>query len=267
MLTELYKSGSHQCFGFYLDIRHGINANQFLIVDDGHAALLDPGGDLVYSQIHEHLKAQPSVDTLDFVIASHQDPDIVSSIGRWATVSDCTILVPGVWERFIPHFCRPTKISDLESRLVGIPDQGAVIRLGNAELLALPAHFLHSEGNIQIYDGEAKILFSGDLGGSVSEGHPDGLPVDDFQAIAPALERFNRRLMGSNRVCRWWATMVRELDVEWIVPQHGPSFRGKRMVEQFIDWVEQLDCGIDLMSQTNYQVPRSWSGVPLIQKP
>ncbi|MFO1383773.1 MAG: hypothetical protein U1E91_02210 [Moraxella sp.] len=33
--------------------------------------------------------------------------------------------------------------------------------------------------------------------------------------------------MVSNKVTRFWADAVRQLDVEMIVPQHGKSFVGK----------------------------------------
>ena len=78
-----------------------------------------------------------------------------------------------------------------------------------------------------------------------------------FEAEKPALEQFNKRLMGSNKICRYWANMVRELDVEWIIPQHGPSYKGKEMVGKFLDWIENLECGMDLFTQESYRVPRS----------
>jgi flavorubredoxin len=49
--------------------------------------------------------------------------------------------------------------------------------------------------------------------------------------------------------------MIRQLDVEWIVPQHGASFKGKEMVNKFLDWLEALECGTDLMTEADYQVP------------
>ena len=42
---------------------------------------------------------------------------------------------------------------------------------GNGKLMALPAHFLHSSGNHQIYDPESRILYSGDLGASVGHSY------------------------------------------------------------------------------------------------
>ncbi len=40
-----------------------------------------------------------------------------------------------------------------------------------------------------------------------------------------------------------------------IVPQHGAIFKGKEMVERFINWVESLQVGVDLLTQEKYRVP------------
>jgi flavorubredoxin len=51
--------------------------------------------------------------------------------------------------------------------------------------------------------------------------------------------------------------MTRTLDIERIVPQHGAMFEGKAMVNQFIDWVAQLKCGVDLSDEKDwYQIPQ-----------
>jgi len=57
-----------------------------------------------------------------------------------------------------------------------------------------------------------------------------------------------------------WANMVRKLDLEWIIPQHGRPFKGKPVITKFIDWIERLQCGLDLMTQDNYQIPCSTTG-------
>ncbi len=62
--------------------------------------------------------------------------------------------------------------------------------------------------------------------------------------------------MCSNRVIRLWVKMVREIDIEMIVPQHGSPFVGKEMVAQFLSWIENLQCGIDLIDETVFSCPR-----------
>jgi flavorubredoxin len=39
-----------------------------------------------------------------------------------------------------------------------------------------------------------------------------------------------------------------------LVPQHGAPMAGAA-VHQFIEWVEQLACGIDLMGESDYRLP------------
>ena len=68
------------------------------------------------------------------------------------------------------------------------------------------------------------------------------------------MEAFHRRYMNSNSVCRYWANMVGDMDIDMIVPQHGRAFRGAA-VGELIGWIRELECGIDLMSQADYRVP------------
>jgi len=257
MTIELYNDGDHKCFS-YEDIvgSHGVQSNQFLVVDDGHAALIDPGGDLTYPDLYQHLSQEITVKDLDYVIASHQDPDIVSSLSHWIAGTECKIVIPEVWERFIPHLCRSAKVKEMEKRLVAIPDGGKALPVGNALLVAIPAHYLHSEGNFQFYDPTSKILFSGDLGASFADKEDLSDPVTDFANHIPYMLGFHRRFMGSNKILRLWVSMVRQLDLEWVVPQHGRSFKGKEIIDEFLNWLEELQCGIDLMSQDDYQLPK-----------
>lgn len=68
------------------------------------------------------------------------------------------------------------------------------------------------------------------------------------------MEAFHRRYMVSNKILRLWARMVRDLPIEMIVPQHGAPLRGPA-VGEFIDWIEGLRVGVDLMNENDYAVP------------
>lgn len=257
MTIELYNDGNHKCFSYENIVgSHGVQSNQFLVVDDGHAALIDPGGDLTYAGLYEHLSQETTVKDLDYVIASHQDPDIVSSLSHWIAGTECKIVIPKVWERFIPHLCRSAKVKEMKKRLVGIPDEGKALPIGNSLLVALPAHYLHSEGNFQFYDPLSKVLFSGDLGASFVDKENLSDPVTDFPNHIPFMVDFHRRFMGSRKILRLWVNMVRELDIEWIVPQHGRSFKGREIIDEFLNWLDELECGIDLMTQDDYRLPK-----------
>jgi len=103
-----------------------------------------------------------------------------------------------------------------------------------------------------VYDPRSKILFSGDLGASLGQ---DYVYVEDFKAHIKYMEGFHRRYIASGKVLKLWVNMVKDLDIEMIAPQHGAVFKGRDMVERFLEWVSSLECGVDLMSEKNYTIP------------
>ena len=257
MAVELFNDGKHIVHAFYdlVDEKTSgaVQCNQFLIVDNGHGALIDPGGTMTYTGLLMDMQKYFSSKDLDYIFASHPDPDIIASVNKWFVASHCKVLISSLWTRFVPHF---TTGKDVSERIIGIPDPGVQITLGQCKVLALPAHFMHAEGNFQFYDPVSKILFSGDLGASIVPTAGAGNPVTDFDSHVQYMEGFHKRYIVSGKVCKYWANMVRQLDIEQIVPQHGNRFVGKDAVNKFINWIERLECGVDLMTQDHYTLPR-----------
>ncbi|MBI5607491.1 MAG: FprA family A-type flavoprotein [Deltaproteobacteria bacterium] len=225
-----------------------VQANQHLIIHENSAILLDPGGHKVYSKVLGETFAQLGRAKLEHLFFSHQDPDIVAAANGWLMTTDATGWAPSLWIRFIPHFGLDNLVAD---RLKPIPDNGMILNLAGCDLMFIPAHFLHSPGNLQVYDPVSKILYSGDLGASLGMDYQE---VPDFDAHLKYMEGFHKRYMTSNRAMHAWAGMVRELDIEIIAPQHGALFRGRGMVQRFIDWCDELTCGVDLLPE-QYTLP------------
>ncbi|AZS51372.1 FprA family A-type flavoprotein [Entomomonas moraniae] len=253
----LFDNGTHKCVCFdSLVTGGGVQSNQFVIIDNDQTILLDPGGDLTYTTLTLEIAKHLSLKSLTYIFASHQDPDIVASLDKWLLHTNAKVICSALWARFLPHLVA-TYLSNSHGvktyeRIIQLPDPGDFIKLGNCKLMAIPAHFLHSEGNFQIYDPVSKILFSGDLGASIVD---DANPVTNFEEHLPNMLGFHQRYMISNKINRYWANMIRGLDIEMMVPQHGRPFKGKQMVNQFINWFENLHCGVDLMTQQNYTLP------------
>jgi len=259
MAIELYNDGRHACLMFndLVDDEksYAVQANQFLIVTDGEGALIDPAGNMTYNALIMAMQRFFPFKNLKYLFASHQDPDIIASLNKWLMSTECVLYVSTLWERFVPHFCT---LPRWDGRIVGIPDRGMVVAIKDANIHCVPAHFLHAEGNFHFYDARSKILFCGDMGASLV--HHDEIvepisSVEEFKAHIPRMTGFHQRYMVSNKACRLWANMIRRVDVEMLVPQHGRWFKGKPVVSAFLDWIENLQCGIDLFDQSNYQFP------------
>ncbi len=245
----LFDDGRHKNV-VYEDLCEGqmVQANQHLIVADGEALILDPGGHKVYTKLMAQMAAHASPSRLKHLFFSHQDPDIIAAANGWLMMTDAIAHLPAVWMRFLPHF----GVDDLVfKRVRPIPDPGETLTLGTTTLKLIPAHFLHSPGNFQVWDPAARILYSGDLGASLGAPY---MEVPDFDAHIQYMDGFHRRYMPSTLVIRAWAKMARTLDIEIIAPQHGAVMRGKPMVARFIDWIAQLPCGPDFMAG-NFVVP------------
>lgn len=222
---------------------HAVQANQHLVIDNASGCILDPGGHKVYSKVMSATTGLLGKAKLDSIFLSHQDPDIVAAVNGWLMTTDATAYISSLWTRFVAHFGVDALVI---SRMLPIPDEGMELKVGSCTLKVIPAHFLHSPGNFQLYDPVSKILYSGDLGASIG---PEYREVPDFDAHLPSMAGFHRRYMAGNRFMRLWAASARALDIETIAPQHGALFKGKAMVERFISWAETVQCGVDIADE------------------
>jgi flavorubredoxin len=252
--VELYRDKNHACIMFtdLMDSdEQAVQSNQFLIVDNGDGAIIDPGGNQAFNELLMALSRHFTPQHLQYILASHADPDIIASLDRWLTTTPAKLVISRIWERFAPHF---TKAGKTANRVVGVPDMGGRLPLGKSELWVLPAHFMHAEGNFHFYDPVSKILFTGDLGVSLGNGVEAQTIVTDLIGHIPKMEGFHKRYMVSNKILRLWVTMARQLDISMLVPQHGAPLKGAA-IAQFFNWIENLYCGVDLFDQRHYQLP------------
>lgn len=214
-----------------------IDTNQYLIQNNGRGLLLDPGGVENFSIVAAEFSKYFDLANVEAVFASHQDPDVISSLSLWIqTNPELIVYVPKIWVSFITHF--GVRIENMRP----IPDEGGLITLGGHDLEVVPAHYLHSSGNLHIYDPQAKIFFSGDIGAALLPDDYTDLFVTDFDQHINYMEYFHRRWMPSNTAKMKWIAQVRKRDVDMLCPQHGAIFKGED-VDRFLTWFENLDLG------------------------
>ena len=247
MLTqEIFNSRSHQWFVFGRDPEKPqkiIDTNQYMVITENRALLMDPGGIELFSPMLASIVKQVPIERITDLFASHQDPDIISSIGLWdQALNNATLHASWLWEGFIRHF-------GMENiKYSPIPDEGYSLKLDQTSLEFIPAHYLHSSANFNVYDSEAKILMSGDIGAALEK--PDApLEVTDFDEHIPKMEMFHQRWMPSNTAKMNWINRVRQLDIDMLCPQHGRIFKGDD-VKRFLDWFETIEVGSAVKTQT-----------------
>lgn len=213
-----------------------IDTNQYMVISGQQAILLDPGGIELFAPMISSVVKHIPLEQITHLFASHQDPDIISSLGLWDQVlPDATLHSPWLWEGFIRHFGMNNIKYD------AIPDEGRELNLAGLSLQFIPAHYLHSSGNFHVYDPVAKILFSGDIGAAL-EPAESPMFVEDFDEHVPKMKMFHERWMPSNTAKNEWISRIRKLDIDMMLPQHGRIFKGDD-VQRFLDWFEQLQVG------------------------
>ncbi|MFQ3619350.1 MAG: MBL fold metallo-hydrolase [Spirochaetales bacterium] len=217
-----------------------VQTNQYLIIHKGKGILVDPGGVHLFARVVSAVSRFISLESIEHILFSHQDPDVSSGIALWMGVTKARIYISNLWLRFLPHF----GIVD-NSRIVGLEGLGGKLPV-DFPLLALPAHFLHSTGNYSFYDQESKTLFSGDIGAAVFPRGGQYVFVQDFDSHVKYMSDFHRRYMGSSKVLKKWVQSVASLPIEYIAPQHGAIFP-QPQAKQFLDWLITLECGIDIL--------------------
>lgn len=248
-MITLFESDTHRSYLFD-DLSSGsmVQANQHIIAHGDEAMILDPGGHKVHSALFAEISSAVPMRNLKHIFFSHQDPDIIAAANAWLMMTDAQAYLSALWMRFIPHF----GVDELViSRIHPVPDEGMNINVGGVDLKVIPSHFLHSAGNFQIYDPASKILYSGDLGASLGN---DYAVVEDFDNHVQYMKGFHQRYMPTNKALKMWARMARSLDIEMIAPQHGAMFASRATSQRFIDWLDDLPCGVDLMGDA-FTVP------------
>ncbi|MGK0288816.1 MAG: flavorubredoxin [bacterium] len=239
--TTIFENGSHKWVVLHGDQNrpsHIIDSNEYIISHRDDVLLLDPGGIGIFPSVFATLNEIVSIDKVNKIFASHQDPDIISSLDLWTQViPNLELYASALWETYLPH------LGGTNLHYNPIPDEGMHIDLNGIKLTAVPAHFMHSCANFHLYDEEAKILFSGDTGATIEASPVNQIFVDNFQEHTQKMELFHTRWFPSNTHKNQWCEEVTHLKIDMLCPQHGMIFRGDD-VKRFIDWLYHLKVGI-----------------------
>jgi flavorubredoxin len=238
-VSELWNDGRRRWVVVARDpdrLDHLIDTNEYAMATADQIVLTDPGGFEIFPMVFAAIAGELDVQKIAHIFASHQDPDVISSLSLWLLFNpQIKCHLSWLWQTFVPHFGGGPEVFQ------PIPDEGRTLSVGNVNLELVPAHYLHSSGNFHLYDRDARLLFSGDVGAAqLPPG--SGLFVSDFDSHIKLAEGFHRRWMGSNDARRDWCERAAAMAIELLCPQHGAIYRGKD-VERFINWFAELEVG------------------------
>ena len=118
----IYENGDHRWLAIVRDPdRPGylIDTNEYLVSVGEDAILLDPGGSEIFPSVFSALCAEYDPRRISKIFASHQDPDIISSLSMWMEFNpDIKCHISWLWAGFVPHF------GGTGDTFIPIPDPG-----------------------------------------------------------------------------------------------------------------------------------------------
>lgn len=253
--SPVFEAGTHRWWVLYDQEEHRvIDSNVYVVESNGQSAILDPGGFEIFPQVLAAVAEVVPPTSIVKAFVSHQDPDIASSLPLWNVCNDKVQWhIPNLWEGFIRHY------GALDAEMIGIPDEGGEAVVGGLKLEFIPAHYLHASANFHLYDQDAKVLFSGDVGAALLPpghsiwvgGHEGAQSAKAFSDHIQHAKYFHQRWMPSNAAKKDWIERVRHLDIDYLCPQHGAIYAGDN-VKRFLDWFDGLTVGTVINRQEEF---------------
>lgn len=239
-ISVIYENGAHKWLAVSRDPERPdylIDTNEYLITDGDVALLTDPGGSEIFPAVFSAICEEFDPARITHLFASHQDPDIVSSLALWLEFNrDIKCYLSWLWGSFVPHF------GGNGETFIAIPDEGMQMQIGKIVLDAMPAHYLHSSGNFHVYDRKAGILFSGDVGAALLPADANDLFVKNFDQHIAHAKGFHQRWMGSKDAVLDWCERASKMQIDMLCPQHGAIYQGENVM-RFINWFAELEVG------------------------
>ncbi len=246
----LFDKGNHKVY--WVGTQTGgdeIECNSYLILDGEEGYLLEPGGFDRFGPVFKKICRLISPKSITHLFFSHQDPDICASFPSWTKWNeDVKLVVSTLWTRFMLHY----ESRDLSGKahtlnFLKVPDEGISVPLKDGSRLeCISAPYLHSPGNILVFDTVSGFLFTGDVGAAMYKDSSFRLVIDDWTTHTQNMQGFHQRYMSSGRAVAGMNRKLEKLPITAILPQHGCIFRGDE-VSRFMQWLGRLPVGADYL--------------------
>ncbi len=203
-------------------VPEGMSYNSYLILDE-KVAIMDTSDSRTMEQWKADLAAALNGRQPDYLVVHHLEPDHASGIGQVAALyPTLKIVCSAKAAQIMPlYFTDPS----LAERVISVKE-GDKLSLGKHELSFVMAPMVHWPEVMMSYDATDKVLFAADAFGKF--GVIDADP-DDWACEA---RRYYFNICGKyggpvTTVLKKAST----LDIEQILPLHGPILKGEKMAE------------------------------------
>ncbi|MCA9546464.1 MAG: diguanylate cyclase [Myxococcales bacterium] len=222
-------------------------AHAYLVDGPQGAALIDPGSVLTWPVTRAKIAAVMPLSRVRWVVAQHQDPDVVGA------VRDLAQDLPGPLT-LVSHWRVHTIVKSYGAGLPEwrIEEHDWQLDLGGRMLRFVFTPYAHFPGAFTTFDEATGTLFTSDIFGAFTEGFQLYAQGEDYFDQA---QPFHEHYMPSREVLLHAIEQFRKLPVARIAPQHGSIIEGP-LVPYMYQRLSGLDCGLYLMTKTGREIMR-----------
>jgi len=224
------KDWNRTMFDALIPLPQGTTYNAYLVKGKEKTVLIDTVNPGFEKELGGKIGQVTDLADLDHVVMNHAEPDHAGLIPYIIKVSKEASLIT------TEKGAKMAKIyyNVPEERIKTVKD-GDIIELGGKTLRFIEAPWLHWPETMFTYLINNKILFSCDFFGSHTA---FGLYDKDVEEIIPLAKRyFGEIMMPFKNMGRKALEKVKELEIEFIAPSHGPVYKNpERILEAYRKW-------------------------------
>jgi len=224
------KDWNRTMFDALIPLPQGTTYNAYLVKGKEKTVLIDTVNPGFEKELGEKIGQVIDLADLDYVVMNHAEPDHAGSIPYIIKVSkEASLITTEKGAKMAKTYYNVP-----EERIKTVKD-GDIIELGGKTLRFIEAPWLHWPETMFTYLVDNKILFSCDFFGSHTA---FGLYDENVEEIIPLAKRyFGEIMMPFKNMGRKALEKVKELEIEFIAPSHGPIYKKpERILEAYRTW-------------------------------
>jgi glyoxylase-like metal-dependent hydrolase (beta-lactamase superfamily II) len=219
-----------------VDTQDAFRCNPYLIVDGDEAVLVEPGGMLSAAAVIQRVAQLVELEQVRYIIAHHQDPDVISAINALRTLvhPECQVVCHSRMSVLIRHLGAGFPFYEVDRKNWQLTfGRGRTLRFAHTP-------YLHSPGAIVTYDPRSQTVFTSDLFGGITE----KWKLEAGPNYLEQIMAFHVDYMPSVDILETGIQNIRGLGpIKRLAPQHGSIIEGAE-VDVLLTAVSKLQVGM-----------------------
>ena len=222
-------------FDVVMETKSGTTYNAYLVKGSEKTAVVEMVKERFHDEHIENLKELVDVETIDYIVISHCEPDHSGSLGAFLELCpNAQIVGSQATGNLLPNIVN----KDIEVKVVKDND---TLSLGDVELEFYMAPFLHWPDTMLTYVKQDKVLFTSDVFGC--HYYNADTIFDDGEGLYEAQEFYYKVIMSPYKT--FVPPMLKKiegLEIDMLCPAHGPILKKPEVIiNHYKDWVKDIN--------------------------